>query len=215
MISLLGSVLIAFAQPTLAADSIPTTGNSAVPPNPFGPKPAAETSATSAQSMATNSPFAPAPAGDFVTTLRAMLLRRFDKNGTGKLDAAELTEARKILSGSQDTHTVTPAEAAAVAYGPLFGLRPLIMGRFDHNGDGQLNAAELAEINTVLFGPVATSPNPTTDLATLQKNILRQFDKKGDGQLDATERAAAKAWLQQVIADLDKPTTENPAPQVK
>jgi len=139
-----------------------------------------------------------------------MLLRRFDKNGDGKLDAAELAEARKILSGGQDTRIPTPTQAALAANGPLFGLRALIMQRFDHQGTAQLDAAELAEINTLLFGPAAPPANPADDLASLQKNILQHFDKKGDGQLDATERATAKAWLEQVIADLDKPTPEKP-----
>jgi Ca2+-binding EF-hand superfamily protein len=136
-----------------------------------------------------------------------MLLRRFDKNNDGQLDATELTEARKVLSNGLDTRVVTPAEAAAVAYGPLFGLRPLIMKRFDHRNDGQLDTAELAEVNAVLFGSTGTPTNSVDDLAALQKEILRHFDKKGDGQLDSTERAAAKAWLEQVIADLDKPAS--------
>jgi hypothetical protein len=203
-IYLLGSILFGLVGPVLAADTSPVPPTSTVTQNPFGPKPTAQTAATSSSPTPANTPSATAPANDFVTTLRAMLLRRFDKNGDGKLDATELTEARKLISGGKDTRIITPAEAAAAAYGPLFGLRPLIMTYFDHNGDGQLNPAEMAEINTLLFGSTNTQPSPPADLAALQKEVINHFDKKGDGQLDATERAAAKAWLQQVIAELDK-----------
>jgi hypothetical protein len=203
----------------LAAGNPAAPANSTVPQNPFGPKSDTPAPPSANQSPSGNTPSAPIPittSGDnFVTALRAMLLRRFDKNSTGQLDATELAEARKVLSDGQDLRTPTPEQAAFAANGPLFGLRPLIMKRFDHQGTGQLDASELAEINTVLFGAAITPPNPADDLATLQQNILHHFDQKGDGQLDPTERAAAKAWLEQVIADLDQPSTEKPASAMK
>jgi hypothetical protein len=199
--------LACFVGMTLAADTVPDPANSTVPQNPFGPKSNDSASTTPAGSSS-------AATGDnFVPTLRAMLLRRFDKNGDGKLDAAELAEARKVLSGGQDTRVPTPAEAAYVSNGPLFGLRALILKRFDHQNTGQLDAAELAEVNTLLFGPSGPSTNSAEDLSDLQKDILRHFDTKGDGQLDATERAAAKAWLEQIIASLDQPAPDKPAPK--
>jgi hypothetical protein len=195
--------------PAHAADSPAGSANSTVPANPFGAKPVTP-------SAAVVSPPEPAPGpANFVATLRAMLLRRFDKIGTGILDAAELTEARKVLSGGQDTRLIMPAEATAASQGPLFGLRPLIMKRFDHRSEGQLDAAELAEINILLFGPANTPTNQADDLSALEKDILKHFDKKGDGQLDATERAAAKAWLEQVMADLDQAAKESPLPEMK
>jgi hypothetical protein len=201
------------ANVSFAADGATTPANTTIPPNPFGPKPDTSASSPSVQPPSANTPLSSAAPtasdNNFVPALRAILLRRFDKNGDGKLDATELAEARKLLSGGLDTRPVTPAEAAYAANGPLFGLRALIMQRFDHQGTGQLDAAEMAEINTLLFG--------ADDLASLQQSILHHFDKKGDGQLDATERAAAKAWLEQVIADLDKdnPTAAKPVPDMK
>ena len=212
------AVFTILAGVALAAENAPAPTNSPTPQNPFGPKPDSQATSPDSQSASgvmRPADTAPAPSSDsFILTLRAMLLRRFDKNSDGQLDASELAEARKILSDGQNTRLPTPAEVALAANGPLFGLRPVIMKRFDHRGDGQLDAAELAEINTLLFGPDAT-PHPVEDLAALQKDILRHFDKKGDGQLDATERAAAKAWLQQVLADLDKPAAEKSAEQIK
>jgi len=199
----------------LAADSLPASANATVPQNPFGPKSDPTMTPAVTPPTSTNTVPSPVPDGSFITTLRAMLLSRFDKNSDGQLDAIELTEARKVLSGGQDARVATPAEAATVARGPLFGLRPLIMSRFDHRGEGRLDTAELAEIHTLLFGPAVTTPNPVDDLAALQKSIIGHFDKNGDGQLDAAERAAAKAWLQQIIADLDKPATEKPMPATK
>jgi hypothetical protein len=202
--------LLFLAGVAFAADNVGTPSNATVPPNPFGPKPDAATALPAPQTPSGNTPFSSAAPtasdNNFVPTLRALLLRRFDKNGDGKLDVTEVAEARKILSGGQD---------AFAANGPLFGLRALIMQRFDHQGAGQLDASELAEINTVLFTPIVPPTTSADDLPALQQSILHHFDKNGDGQLDAAERAAAKAWLEQVIADLDKPTSAKPVTDMK
>jgi hypothetical protein len=133
-----------------------------------------------------------------------MLLQRFDKNGDGKLDGAEQAEARAVLSGVPNAQPLPPAQAAAAAKGPLFGLRPLLQKYFDRNGGNKVDAATLAEIHTVLFGNTTAAANPAGDLDGLRKDVISTFDKKGDGKLDDAERAAAKIFLQQELADLDK-----------
>ncbi len=171
---------------------------STVPTNPFGPKPAA--GASSGATMSPDNSGSVATGEKFVPELRKMLLQRFDKNGDGKLDGAELAEARAVLTGGANSPAPNQGAVAAAANGPLFGLRPLIMKRFDHNGAGTLDAAEMAEVRHLLFPPAKAAG----DLAALKKEIISQFDKNGDGKLDATETAAAKAFLQQVQAELDQ-----------
>gem|GEM_PF-907889 len=182
------------------SDGAPAGGGSTTPTNPFGPKPAAGTGGRSGAGMTSDNNGTAATGEKFVPELRKMLLQRFDKNGDGKLDGAELAEARAVITGAADNRPLNQGEAAAAANGPLFGLRPLIMKRFDHDGAGTLDAAEMAEVRQVLFPP-AKAPG---DLAALKKEIIAQFDKNGNGKLDATETAATKAFLQQMLAELDQ-----------
>jgi hypothetical protein len=207
----------------VATGATTSVGAGEVPGNPFGAKPAASASAAGSNADGTPAnPFGPKPdpnavgsagttlgqtgvrAGDEgIAKLRAMLLQRFDKNGAGTLDAAELTEARKVLSGRTNVRPVTPAQAARAANGPLFGLRPLL-NRFDPNDDGVFDDAALAEIHQFLFPNAIATPAAASDLDTLRQAIVTRFDQKGDGKLDDAERAAATAFLQQMIADLDQ-----------
>lgn len=189
-----------FGAKLAASASIPAANVEGTPANPFGPKP----EPNAAGSATTTPGQAGAPAtDDGIAKLRAMLLQRFDKNGDGKLDAAELTEARKVLSGRTNVRPLTPAQAAQAAKGPLFGLRPLL-NRFDANGDGVFDDAALAKIHQFLFANATTTPNSANDLDALRRDIVSHFDKSGDGKLDDAERAAATVFLQQMIADLDQ-----------
>lgn len=188
-----------FGAKPAAGASVPATNTDGTPANPFGPKPDPEV----AGSASTPPGQGGAPAGDGgIAKLRAMLLRRFDKNGAGTLDAAELTEARKVLSGRPNVRPVTPAQAAQADQGPLFGLRPLL-NRFDPNGDGVFDDDALAEIHQVLFAATAAPPSAANNLDALRQDIITHFDKNGAGQLDNAERTAAAAFLQQMIAELN------------
>jgi hypothetical protein len=90
------------------------------------------------------------------------ILKRFDKNGDGKLDEDE--------------------KAAAKAYHREHGgrrekFREQAMEKFDKNGDGKLDAAEKAEMRN------AMETNP---------RVLKRFDKDRDGKLNAAEKSAAR-----------------------
>lgn len=99
------------------------------------------------------------PRGDFYVR---ELIKRFDRDGDGKLDAAELAEALK----------------ARVAAGPGGQMRVHMLKMFDKNGDGRLDDEERAAAEKSRAGQI------------------RRFDKNGDGQLDPEERAEArKAFL--------------------
>ena len=208
-----------------------------IPPNPFGAKSEpseAERAAAKAALTEMAGTATPAPvrlALDPVTTeLRQLLLQRFDKTGSGTLNAAEVEAARKVLAGRADIPGLPAAQAAPAAPGPLFGLRPLINRLYDKNGDGVLDANEMAAIRAVLAVPAAGTSPPTAnagqkDLASLSQDIIKHFSANGTGQLTNSERAAAKAWLQQMMTELDKavaastrsniPQPSTPAPAVR
>ena len=169
----------------------PATSAASVPGNPFGPK--SESAASGTGTGAVKG----AATDNGVAALRAMLLQRFDKNGDGKLDADELTAARAVLSGGTDRRALTPQQIAVGGSGPLFGLRALLQ-RFDRNGDGVFDAAELAEIHGMLFADATKGPD------RLRQDIIATFDKNGDGRLDAAELAAAQKFWDQTMADLGK-----------
>jgi Ca2+-binding EF-hand superfamily protein len=139
---------------------------------------------------------------------RQEMLKRFDVNGDGKLDDAEkavMKEAlkqEKTLRGSGDIGsqggTAEPAPGGE-GRGDLF-IRELLK-RFDKDGDGKLDAAELAELikNRASLGGGQGAPG-----ARFREQMMKMFDKNGDGVLDETERAAAEQFRAEQIRRFDK-----------
>jgi len=99
----------------------------------------------------------------------AELLKRFDKNGDGKIDENEKAQAKleMLKDGS-----------GARAGGGQF--REQMLKRFDKNKDGKLDENERAEALEAL----KTNPR-----------FVKRFDKNQDGKLDDAELAAARAEL--------------------
>jgi hypothetical protein len=204
------AMMMAMAMAATAAVVAPSAPPAdSVPPNPFGPKADVPPPAPATTTVATPKP---AATETFVASLRQILLDCFSKDTTGTLTAREIGEARALLNG--EPAPAGPVAAAAGANGPLFGLRPLLMQRFDKNGDGVLDATELAAAKAFfLAGQKPPAPKPA-DLDTLRQQIYQHFSAKGDATLTADERAAAKSWLQQMIADLDNRPNAKPADSV-
>ena len=101
------------------------------------------------------------------------MMKRFDKDGDGKLDEAELAEAMKARAEFGQNR-------GAGAGGPGAQGRGQMMKMFDKNGDGQLDDEERAAA------------------AKFRDEQIKRFDRNGDGQLDQEERAAA---MQAYLAD--------------
>jgi Ca2+-binding EF-hand superfamily protein len=113
-------------------------------------------------------------------------MKRFDRDGDGRLDDAERAEALDTLKQKG---------------GDLEGqARALLLARFDADSSGTLGDAErktaLTEIMTQVErnGPLVKS--------TILGAAVRRFDIDGNGTLDAGERAAlgdevARRWLGQ------------------
>ena len=115
---------------------------------------------------------------------RAALLRRFDRNGDGKLDEQERAALRAFVQQR----------------GGGRGMRAQLLRQFDKDGDGKLNEAERRAAREAFLkrrrGQGADAgggagPRPRLDLAEL----LKRFDEDGDGKLSPEERKKALAAL--------------------
>ena len=94
---------------------------------------------------------------------REELLKKFDKDGDGKLNDAERAELRKAMASK----------------GGARRLPPQLMKKFDKDGDGKLNEDERAEMRKAM--------------EARRKEFIAKFDKDGDGKLNEDERKAAMA----------------------
>jgi hypothetical protein len=99
------------------------------------------------------------------------------------------------VSGSGDIGSLS-AEAAAPGV-DRYVLE--VIKRFDKDGDGKLDAAELAEFIRSRAGQGPNAPG-----GPMRAIIMKLFDKKHDGVLDAEERAAAEKFREEQIRRFDK-----------
>ena len=79
------------------------------------------------------------------------LLKRYDRNGDGKLDEDELAAAHEAMLKDTATGTKGGKQRAA------------LIRRFDKNGDGKLDAAEWAEAKRVILARYDTNHDGRLD----------------------------------------------------
>jgi Ca2+-binding EF-hand superfamily protein len=103
---------------------------------------------------------------------QAEIMKRFDKNGDGKLDEDEKAAAKEY-----NRNETTGRQAKRREH---LGKRAL--EKFDKDGDGKLNEAERAEAAKVLEN---------------DPRLVRRFDKDGDGKLNDVEKTAAREAFQE------------------
>jgi Ca2+-binding EF-hand superfamily protein len=103
------------------------------------------------------------PGSDEGRPSREEVMKKFDKDGDGKLNEEEKAELRKQM-----------AERGAGRKVP-----PFIMEKFDKDGDGKLSEDERAEARKAMEARRA--------------EMIEKFDKDGDGKLNEEERKAAMA----------------------
>jgi len=129
----------------------------------------------------------PAKAEPKINTKRDELLKKFDANGDGKLDADERNQAR--LDAAKERPADAPmgggfnGGAGNVGGGGNGPNREAMMRQFDANGDGVLDAAEMAKLKGAMAG---NRPD----------GMMKQFDSNGDGQLDAAEKNRMRDAMQ-------------------
>lgn len=112
---------------------------------------------------------------------RARLMRRFDKDGDGKLSEAERAEAVKALKAKSGHFKEMRKKFVSG-----------VIAKFDKDGDGKLDEAELTEFledQRKAFESCRRPGRPPRDF-NAPKEILAKFDKDGDGFLNPQERRA-------------------------
>jgi Ca2+-binding EF-hand superfamily protein len=126
----------------------------------------------------------PQPATEMRASRGDELLKRFDKNGDGKLDEAELADAHEAMLQEQ------MSRQAAVAKSPRAPeLQAKMLEMFDKNHDGRLDDDERAAMRKYV------EENGLGPDGQTRVDLVKRFDKNGDGKLDESERAAMMAFL--------------------
>ena len=95
---------------------------------------------------------------------REEIIKKFDKDGDGKLNDEEKAELRKKM---------------AVRSGGGRKLPPFLMKKFDKDANGKLSDEEKAEARKAM--------------EARRKEMIGKFDKDGDGKLNEEERKVAMA----------------------
>jgi EF hand len=117
------------------------------------------TSTAPASADSASTPAAPGPRHE-------KMLKRFDKNGDGKLDDAERAEAKEQMRAENSARRGK--------------MRDRLVKRFDKDHDGKLTGAELdAAVASIEKRP----------------RVIERFDRDGDGKLSPEEKAAADLAL--------------------
>ena len=96
---------------------------------------------------------------------REEVMKKFDKDGDGKLSEDEKAEIRKAMASRGGPGGRRPP--------------PELMKKFDKDGDGKLSEDERAELRKAM--------------EARKKEFMAKFDKDGDGKLNEEERKAAMA----------------------
>lgn len=118
------------------------------------------------------------------------LLKRFDKNGDGRLDDDERADAKEAMMQENLDRQMARINAGAPGGGERFRAQALAL--FDKNKDGQLDDDERAEAQRF----AEARRDPAAGLGELTK----RFDRNGDGRLDPEERGQAEAFLAELRA---------------
>jgi Ca2+-binding EF-hand superfamily protein len=117
------------------------------------------------------------------------LLKRYDKNGDGRIDDDERAEAKEVMMKDQIERQMGRASALPAG---LEQYRAQALELFDKNRDGRLDDTEKAAVQKFL----AVRDEAAVNAALLAK----RFDKNGDGTVDAAEQATIESFIGELRA---------------
>jgi Ca2+-binding EF-hand superfamily protein len=127
---------------------------------------------------------APAEGGAMKHPKRQELLKKYDKNGDGRLDDDELAAARTEMR-------------KAGGDGTMKGERQKkMLKEFDKDGDGKLNDAERAQAEKAIEQFRQNGEKRRAEM-------IKRFDKDGDGELNEAERAEAEKAREEMMKAYD------------
>src|SRR5215207_9004749 len=124
--------------------------------------------------------------GDKAEKRAEAMLKRFDKNGDGRIDDDERADAKEIMLQEQ-VERITAQSTLPAALAPF---RTEIMEMFDKNRDGRLDDEERNSAQRY----ATRQDRPVIEVEDLNK----RFDKNGDGTIDAGERATIDRFLSEL-----------------
>jgi Ca2+-binding EF-hand superfamily protein len=137
---------------------------------------------------ATSPPAAAKPMGPMKGRRDAEMLKRFDKNGDGRLDDDERADAKEAMFKEQMDRQAT----RAAALGGTEQERAKMLELFDKNKDGRLDDEERAAAEK--FGRERAAALPAGG-GPVRAEMIRRLDKNGDGKIDDAERAAGIEFI--------------------
>lgn len=143
---------------------------------------------------------------------REAMIKKFDKNGDGKLDQDEMKAAREAM-GDRKPGAGAPGGKPGEGGRPSPEQMKELMKKFDKNGDGKLDDGEKAAARESFMkmrgGAGAPGGKPGEgkpgDGGPNREAMIKKFDKNGDGKLDDGEKAAAKEAFEKMRAAGGKP----------
>lgn len=115
----------------------------------------------------------------------AEILKRFDKNGDGRIDDQERADAQEGLMKERLDRQAIVVNASASD-----PLRARLIERFDRNKDGRIDADERAEAQKI-FEDRASDPA----VAVLRADFMKRFDRNSSGKLEEEEMVAVRTLL--------------------
>ncbi len=129
------------------------------------------------------------------------LLKRYDKNGDGRIDDDERADAKDAMMKEQTERQMTRAAALP---GGVDAFRARMIELFDANKDGRLDDTERAAAQRFAF---ESGFNPNGEL---RDETLKRFDRNGNGRIDGDERDALQAFVKERMqAGPGAPRSEN------
>ena len=131
--------------------------------------------------------------------MREEAMKRFDKDGDGKLNEQERGAARQAMQAKGQPGKGAPGKGAPGIGGAGKGNGPgngpgheAILKHFDKNGDGKLDEQERAAAMKAR-GEKGDGQKPGAG----REEAMKRFDKDGDGKLNDEERAAARKAMEE------------------
>lgn len=126
----------------------------------------------------------PEESGERMRKNHQELVKRYDKNGDGRLDEAEKAAAHAAMRTTGDGEN---------------GRRKMLLKRYDKNGDGRLDDAERAEAEKARAMVERNGGG-----GKFREQMLKRFDRDGDGRLNEQEQAEAEKFRAEQVKKFDQ-----------